>query len=132
MEDHGILYHLIPTSTWEACKTSKELYYPPTYAQDGFIHLTKEANMLLTVANHFYTDVKGDYVVLEIASAALTSVVKFEPAADVGDKKSSGLQDEHDPILFPHLYGSIDFESVKAELAVTRSEDGRFLSIEGF
>lgn len=32
---------------------------------------------------------------------------------------------------FPHIYGPIDSTSVVAELAVNRSDDGRFLSIEG-
>jgi hypothetical protein len=77
--------------------------------QDGFIHMTKEPKLLLTVANHFYTDVKGEYVVLAVDSTKLTSPVKFEPAADVGNKKSDGLvQGNAEPVLFPHLVrGSI-------------------------
>jgi len=66
--------------------------------------MTKEPKLLLTVANHFYTDVKGEYVVLAVDSTKLTSAVKFEPAADVGDKKSDGLDEgEAEPVLFPHL-----------------------------
>ena len=57
MADH--LYHLVPQSTWQACKQAGKQYFPPTYSQDGFIHLTKDPKLLLPVANHFYRDVEG-------------------------------------------------------------------------
>ncbi len=44
--------------------------------QDGFIHLTKGPGLLLTVANHFYKDVPGDWYVLGIDSSMLTSKVR--------------------------------------------------------
>ena len=53
------LYHLVPAEQWQACKQQHKAYYPPTYEQDGFIHLTKEPHLLLPVANHFYRDQKG-------------------------------------------------------------------------
>ncbi len=43
--------------------------------QDGFIHLTSEPGMLLTVANNFYVDVPGDWEVLVIEPSKLTSQV---------------------------------------------------------
>ena len=43
--------------------------------QDGFIHLTKEAELLLGVANHFYKQVPGDFLVLAIDSKQLSSKV---------------------------------------------------------
>jgi Protein of unknown function (DUF952) len=49
----------VPAADWRQCKEKSEPYYPPTYQQDGFIHLTKEAAVLLPVANHFYRDVNG-------------------------------------------------------------------------
>ena len=73
--------------------------------------------------------------------------VKFEPAAPVGNKSSGGLlagqqqeqegqpeqqqQPHEEEPLFPHLYGSIDFEAVQQELPMQRAADGRFLGIEG-
>lgn len=53
------LYHLVPTATWQEVVTQKVDYFPPTYTQDGFIHLTKDPALLLSVANHFYKDVPG-------------------------------------------------------------------------
>jgi uncharacterized protein (DUF952 family) len=58
--------------------------------------------------------------------------VKFEPAAPVGERPSHGLTSSTTPSdepLFPHLYGTIDFESVVEELDINRGDDGTFLSI---
>eukprot|EP00775_Hariotina_reticulata_P006071 gene6071-6310_t len=127
-EDHGTLYHLVQSSIWNTDKSENKAYYPPTYDADGFIHLTKEARLLLDVANHFYKEIQGEFLVLAIDSKALTSKVVFEAAAPVGDRKA---YDEAAQQLFPHLYGSIDFSAVTAELPVQRSEDGTFLAIPG-
>ena len=35
------------------------LYYPPTYAVDGFIHATGDPRLLIEVANHFYKESEG-------------------------------------------------------------------------
>jgi hypothetical protein len=43
---------------------------------DGFIHLTKEPQLLLGVANHFYTQVPGTFLVLAIDSTKLSSKVR--------------------------------------------------------
>ena len=59
------LYHLIPKATFEGLSNISE-YLPPTYEQDGgFIHLTEDASVLLSVANQFYKKVPGDYLVLD-------------------------------------------------------------------
>lgn len=139
--------------------------------QDGFIHLTSEPGMLLTVANNFYVDVPGDWEVLVIEPSKLTSQViraihmymcqlallrlrrhsaatrrclitqrqtlvptshervvlqvKHEPAAPVGDKPAGSLDERK----WPHLYGTIDVESVLRRLPVRRDSSGRFLEI---
>ena len=46
------------------------------YAQDGFIHLTADPQLLLTVANHFYTASQGDWLVLVLDSSKLTAEVR--------------------------------------------------------
>eukprot|EP00123_Amoebidium_parasiticum_P008094 comp18570_c0_seq1/m.20069 comp18570_c0_seq1/g.20069 ORF comp18570_c0_seq1/g.20069 comp18570_c0_seq1/m.20069 type:complete len:128 (-) comp18570_c0_seq1:327-710(-) len=125
MEDN-MLYHLVPLSTWSECKATGKEYYPATYAKDGFIHLTKEPRFLLSVANNFYKDVKGDHVVVRLDATKLKAEVKFEPAAPVGDKATS-----HSGILFPHLYGTINYDAVVDELQVERADDGTYLDIKG-
>lgn len=44
------LYHLVQLAGWRTDQASGTPYYPPTYAQDGFIHLTADPALLLTVA----------------------------------------------------------------------------------
>lgn len=45
------------------------------HLQDGFTHLTKEAPLLLGVANNFYKGIEDDFLVLVIDSKKLTSKV---------------------------------------------------------
>lgn len=49
-------------------------------------------------------------------------------AAKVGKKAAAHVKSPEQ--LFPHIYGPIENASVIDELAVSRSEDGAFLSIE--
>ena len=70
-------------------------------------------------------------MVLRIDPQKLTSEVKFEAAAPVGDKETSDFgASAKDEQLFPHLYGPIDEAAVVAELGVQREKDGTFIGIE--
>jgi len=135
------LFHLVPTDAWNAL-SSGDTYFPATYDSDGFTHLTANPALLLEVANHFYTDIPGDFVVLELDTRLLAAdnagAVKYEPAAPVGDKNTkaegyvAAAKDESAP-LFPHLYGGIPkggSSVVGAPLVVDRDAGtGAFLSI---
>lgn len=55
------LYHLVPKICWHKLVSEKAEYFPPTYTQDGFIHLTKNPSLLLSVANHFYQEIPGAF-----------------------------------------------------------------------
>ncbi|GAX75273.1 hypothetical protein CEUSTIGMA_g2718.t1 [Chlamydomonas eustigma] len=147
------LYHLVQRSVWQAVKEAGVEYYPSTYQQDGFIHLTKDPQFLLGIGNHFYKAVQGEYLLLVLDAEKLKAKVIFEPAAPVGNISSAGLplvteetcrNGVHEPpspaaentvsepaVLFPHLYGTIDYEAVKHELTVVRDEAGSFLRIDG-
>jgi len=60
--------------------------------------------------------------------------VRYEPAAPVGDTAPpEGWKDgATDAPVFPHLYGTIDFDAVTAEHPVTRDDQtGRFIAIGG-
>lgn len=58
MSGSSCIYHLVEEARWKAATT--EGYLPPTYAEDGFVHATKEGSLLLPVANHFYTGDTSD------------------------------------------------------------------------
>lgn len=123
---------MVVLERWNAEKATGKPYFPPTYEQDGFIHLTADPNLLLEVANHFYTEVPGEWVVLQLDPTKLKAEVKFEAAAPVGEKESFGAEHkaEEGP-LFPHLYGTIDYDSVSAMHPMRRDAQGKFLGIEG-
>ncbi|PNW81813.1 hypothetical protein CHLRE_06g261350v5 [Chlamydomonas reinhardtii] len=131
------LYHLVQESIWAKCKAEGTAYFPPTYDQDGFIHLTAEPRFLLGVGNQFYKDVAGTFLLLVLDYEKLSAKVIFEPAAPVGSKSSDGLsaggeaKAKEELPLFPHLYGTIDFGAVTAELPIERDASGAFLSIPG-
>ena len=120
------LYHLIGVDAFRAC-ADPAAYRPATYEQDGFIHLTEDANSLLGIANHFYKTVPGDFIVLELDPAQLAGEVRFEAAAPVGNIAPSA---SIDAALFPHLYGHFTAAAILGELPVRRTEEGTFLSIE--
>eukprot|EP01024_Parvocaulis_polyphysoides_P034163 TRINITY_DN3024_c1_g1_i1.p3 TRINITY_DN3024_c1_g1~~TRINITY_DN3024_c1_g1_i1.p3 ORF type:complete len:136 (+),score=28.11 TRINITY_DN3024_c1_g1_i1:115-522(+) len=124
----GILYHLVQKNLWDEAKLTGSQYEPPTYKQDGFTHLTDKAENLLPIGNAFYNDIQGDFLVLEIAANKLKGEVKFEDPAAVGDKErdDAAVQGQQ----CPHLYGLIDFDSVKNELKVERDEKGTFLKVQ--
>ncbi|CAN0027261.1 unnamed protein product [Scytosiphon promiscuus] len=135
------IYHLVEEAKWR--EAGSEGYFPPTFEADGFIHATRAPEHLLPVANHIYTDVPGNFLCLRIDISLLKAEVKFEAAAPVGDKPAlihsdteggdgeAGKGEPSEQPLAPHIYGAIEAAGVVAELAVERSDDGGFLSIEG-
>ncbi|GFH23672.1 uncharacterized protein HaLaN_21320 [Haematococcus lacustris] len=186
----GRMYHMTAKDLWESAVASQRPYFPPTYEQDGFIHLTSDPALLLTVANHFYTSSPHkDWVVLTLDPSRLTAKVVFEAAAPVGATPTfttasdaapanpvaavgsagaaageqaaaqappatattagstveqaaavvggassavAGEQAESKPVLFPHLYGTIDYDAVIATVQMVRDKDsGAFLAIPG-
>ncbi len=129
---HEFLFHLVQADLWAAAVGDSAVYFPPTYEQDGFTHGTANSSKLLMVANHFYTDVPGDWLCLRmtISSLAATGVeVVFEGTAPVGDKPANF--DVTNTELFPHLQGGIHPDAVLEAHAVERDAQGRFLAVAG-
>ena len=73
------------------------------------------------------------YHILAECVGCFSLQVKYEPAAPVGSTApSDDMQGrgKAEPVLFPHLYGTIDFNAVTREHAVERDgHSGEFLSI---
>ncbi len=130
--EHPYLFHLIQEDLWQEAVRTNSLYYPPTYEQDGFTHATANPALLLNVANHFYTDVPGQWRCLRMTVDSLKQAgieTVFEGTAPVGDKQPDfpGTDDE----LFPHVLGGIPPAAVLEVHEVVRSDDGTFLSVTG-
>lgn len=112
----ALIYHLAPAERWRAWPRGAA-YLPAEYEADGFVHCTAGADLMLQVANRFYRNTPGDWVVLAIDPARLTSPLRWErPAPD----------DDLAP-LFPHVYGPIDAAAVVEVRPVQRSADSTFV-----
>ncbi|MGL4462605.1 MAG: DUF952 domain-containing protein [Planctomycetia bacterium] len=88
------IYHLVWQSDWTAV-AADGLYRPASLTAEGFIHLTREPEKVVEVANLFYPG-PGDepLLLLTIDPARLTAPLKYE--------------DPGCGWLFPHLYGPME------------------------
>ncbi len=110
------IYHLVPAERWRSWPAG-EAYLPAEYEQDGFVHCTKGDELMLQVANRFYRDVPGDFLLLVLDTARLTSPLTWEqPGDDLAP-------------LFPHIYGSINREAIVGEREIVRDSTGDFIGI---
>jgi len=126
-----IVYHVVQLSEWDAAMNAGTVYYPPTYTQDGFIHATHDAQLLVGVLNCFYKEIKDDFLCLAIDTKLLTSEVKMEAPAPVGNKTSKITADATVKEYFPHIFGPIaPISCIVGKYKVIRSEDGTFLKVD--
>lgn len=129
-------YHMCEIRKFERqLKEGGGRYFPPTYAQDGFVHCSSDPRMLLDIANAFYKSSpvteEAEWAVLSLMTHQLGDV-RFEAPAPVGGVTRA---EDSDPSrtqpLFPHIYGPITAASVVRSFRMLRAADGTFLSIEG-
>ncbi len=109
----GLIYHMLPAQAW-AVQAKEVEYRTDSLAQEGFIHCTGELTLVHEVANRFYRDVPDNLIVLAIDEQAVVAPVNWEPA------------DGH---LFPHIYGPLNLDAVRAAYQMTRGQDGAFLPL---
>lgn len=134
-DEHTHIYHLVQKPLWEECKAKDATYFPPTYEADGFTHATADPKFLLGVANHFYKDVKADWLCLGMTRSSLAAAnitVKFENPSPVGTTPALN-EEQSGGERFPHIYGGIPSSGgvVFEERVVKRTEDGSYVSIDG-
>ena len=76
-----IIYHMCIRQDFEDQTINNQLYFPPTYQQDGFIHATSDPSLLLSIGTYFYKNDRNEWICLEIDTNKLISPVKFEPGS---------------------------------------------------
>lgn len=128
--EHPFVFHLVQAVLWNKTVADDSIYYPPTFDFDGFTHGTSNPQKLLSVANHFYLDVRGDWYCLKMTVESLTASgveTVYEATAPVGEKPADfdGAEGE----LFPHIMGGLLPSAVLEVLSVQRADDGTFLSV---
>ena len=130
VKKYPYVYHLVQKDLWLQAIEKDTAYYPPTYRQDKFTHATANPDFLLTIGNHFYQEVKGDWLCLRMSVDSLSAMgvqTIFEGTAPVGDKEADF--DGTDSELFPHILGGIHPSAVLQAHKVSRDSTGRFLSV---
>jgi uncharacterized protein (DUF952 family) len=127
-----IILHMLPTEVWRSLPHGQGITNESLDAE-GFIHCTDRHDVLLAVANSFYSDRSGDFTVLSVDTSLLTSPCIWEAAAHPrADVANAAGHDEEPPAPapaaaeFPHVYGTIDRSAVVGEAAMVRDAAGRF------
>jgi uncharacterized protein (DUF952 family) len=89
----------------------------------GFIHCTRDADLMLEVANLAFRHDPDDFLVLVLATSRLSADLRWEPP-DPPPPPGSPLAGQQ----FPHLYGPLNREAILAVRPAQRAADGTFLS----
>jgi len=75
-----MILHLVAKKAWES-RPVDQPYLPDAFSKDGFMHCTQGDALMLQVANHFYKDVPGDFLALDIDEHKVTAEIKWEVAS---------------------------------------------------
>lgn len=106
-----LLFHIAKKDVWKQSLNNGS-YGDFSIEKDGFIHCS-EFNQILHVANNNLKNVNDDLVVLCIDASRLKSEVKWET------NKNNGM-------IFPHVYGLINIDSVIDIVDFRKNQDGDF------
>lgn len=105
-----MIFHMLPKVIWQQ-QLSDQPYAGDTLATEGFIHCTGEADRLLLVANTWYADRPGDWLILCIDEKLVVADLRWE---------------ENHGHIFPHIYGPLNLDAIVDIIAFPRQPDGQF------
>ena len=106
-----MIYHILPQAVYTALDKTQP-YRADSLDSEGFMHCTGAPGLLVWVANRFYRQTSGPFVVLCIDEARIASPVRWE---------------ESDGNFFPHIYGPLDWRAVEQVIDFPRTDDGTFV-----
>ncbi len=104
-----LILHITTAPEWAVAQAAGE-YRAPSLDTEGFIHCSTPAQVV-HVGDWFYREVP-ELVLLCVDPGALTSAVLWEASTDAFAGE------------FPHVYGPIALEAVRAVVPWERGEDG--------
>lgn len=119
------ILHLVPAAEYHR-QPPDEPFRAASLAAEGFIHCTREREVLLHVANRFYRAQPGEFLVLVIDAEKVTAPVKLETPAPSPDDTDTDPLAQH---LFPHIYGPLNREAIVEVHPVRRAADGTFVEV---
>ena len=118
------IYHLVPQSYYQS-QPDNQPYRPETFAQEGFIHCTAGAEMLIEIANTYYRSLTEPLLVLEVDSQQLMALLKFEPPIHPTNQVPTKDEPTSD-LLFPHIYGPLNREAIVTCFSLIRGDDNQW------
>lgn len=90
-------------------------YRPPSLETEGFIHCTDGRDRVIETANRYYADDPRPYLLVTLDLQRVSSEWRYDDPERV----------------YPHIYGPLEMDAVRAVERLRRDEDGRFLDITG-
>ena len=105
------IYHIAKLEEWERAKRVG-IYETSSLASEGFIHCSR-SDQLIRTANRFFSGQQG-LVLLEIDTALVTSEIRYE-------NSEGGTE------VFPHIYGTLNLNSVVQVMAFEHGANGSFV-----
>ncbi|CAI7973699.1 MULTISPECIES: DUF952 domain-containing protein [Parafrankia] len=112
-----MICHLVGRDAWAVGPAN---YHPPSLDAEGFIHFSAPEQVLET-ASRYYSG-RSDLLLLVVDPERLTAPLRWEPASGEDDRGGA---------LFPHLYGMIDPEAVRAVVPLPPTAEGTFAVMPG-
>lgn len=107
-----VTLHLTPEPVWLEQRAPRA-YRSEQFSREGFVHCTDGEVAVLAVANRYYRDDPGPFLLLDIDLARVAAFVTYEDAER----------------RFPHIYGPIERDAVRCVRRVERGTDGTFAAI---
>ena len=118
-----MILHLLPEREWREVRHRPE-YVPGAFATDGFVHCSPDEDVMLAVANSYYSGAAEPLVVMALDEDSLSSEVRWEdPSPGLPPGVAAGTR-------FPHVFGPLDLRAVTGVRRLVRAGTGRFLGYE--
>ncbi|HYB10385.1 MAG TPA: DUF952 domain-containing protein [Alphaproteobacteria bacterium] len=105
------IYHICKWVDWQAALAEGEYRGSADDLRDGFIHFSTAGQVEASAARHRAG--QAGLVLLTVDPDALGQALRWEPSRD--------------GILFPHLYGTLPVDTVRAVEALPLGPDGRHI-----
>lgn len=93
-----MIYHVVNKTSWQQA-LQQGFYEAASLATEGFIHLSTK-DQVAGVLQRYYQN-QTDLFLLQVDESKLTAELKYEIAPSVNE-------------LFPHLFGRLNLDAVKA------------------
>jgi uncharacterized protein (DUF952 family) len=104
-----LVYKLVPRPAWQQAEALGRFTGSAVDVADGFIHLSTAAQVEETAARHFAG--APDLLLVAVATADVSDRLRWEPSRGGA--------------LFPHLYGDLPLDAVRAVTALPVGANGR-------